>query len=152
MLIEFVRSLGAWTWLIVGVVLLMLEIVAPGAFMLWFGIAAIIVGVLGLVVAVPWQAQLILFVILAILAVLIGRRYFSHLAGKAVPTGLNVRGRRLVGTFAVLDEPIVNRQGRVRIDDTTWRVTGPNMPSGTRVCIVDVDGALLTVRIAEDGS
>jgi hypothetical protein len=148
--IELVQDLGPWTWMIVGVALLALEIAAPGAFFLWFGLAAIAVGVLSLFVAVPWQAQLLIFVVLATLVVLIGRRYFSRAGDDQVSTGLNQRGQRLVGTIVVLSEPIVDGKGRVRIDDTTWRVIGPNMVSGTRVRVVHADGALLTVR-ADNG-
>lgn len=152
MLIELVGKLGAWSWLIFGAILLALEIVAPGAFMLWFGLAAIVVGGVALLIVVPWQAQLILFVVLAILFVLIGRRYFSLAAGGAVPSGLNARGRRLIGTIVVLDEPVVDGKGRVRIDDTTWRVIGADMPSGTRVRVVSADGALLSVINADEAS
>jgi membrane protein implicated in regulation of membrane protease activity len=151
MVIELVQDLGPLTWMIVGVALLALEIAAPGAFFLWFGLAAIAVGVLSLFVAVPWQAQLLIFVVLATLVVLIGRRYFSRAGDDQVSTGLNQRGQRLVGTIVVLSEPIVDGKGRVRIDDTTWRVIGPNMPSGTRVRVVHADGALLTVR-ADNGA
>jgi len=151
MVIELVQDLGPWTWMIVGVALLALEIAAPGAFFLWFGLAAIAVGVLSLFVAVPWQAQLLIFVVLATLVVLIGRRYFSRAGDDQVSTGLNQRGQRLVGTIVVLSEPIVDGKGRVRIDDTTWRVIGPNMVSGTRVRVVHADGALLTVR-ADNGA
>jgi membrane protein implicated in regulation of membrane protease activity len=151
MVIELVQDLGPWTWMIVGVALLALEIAAPGAFFLWFGLAAIAVGVLSLFVAVPWQAQLLIFVVLATLVVLIGRRYFSRAGDDQVSTGLNQRGQRLVGTIVVLSEPIVDGKGRVRIVDTTWRVIGPNMPSGTRVRVVHADGALLTVR-ADNGA
>jgi len=151
MVIELVQDLGPWTWMIVGVALLALEIAAPGAFFLWFGLAAIAVGVLSLFVAVPWQAQLLVFVVLATLVVLIGRRYFSRAGDDQVSTGLNQRGQRLVGTIVVLSEPIVDGKGRVRIDDTTWRVIGPNMVSGTRVRVVHADGALLTVR-ADNGA
>jgi membrane protein implicated in regulation of membrane protease activity len=151
MVIELVQDLGPWTWMIVGVALLALEIAAPGAFFLWFGLAAIAVGVLSLFVAVPWQAQLLIFVVLATLVVLIGRRYFSRAGDDQVSTGLNQRGQRLVGAVVVLSEPIVDGKGRVRIDDTTWRVIGPNMPSGTRVRVVHADGALLTVRADNGG-
>jgi membrane protein implicated in regulation of membrane protease activity len=146
MVLDLVRDLGAWTWVIVGVALLALELAAPGVFFLWFGIAAIAVGALALLVAVPWQAQVILFVVLALVIVFFGRRYFARAARESVPTGLNERGRRLIGTVVVLTEPIVDGKGRVRIDDTTWRVIGPNMPSGTRVRVVNADGALLSVK------
>lgn len=152
MVMEFVQSLGAWTWVIVGVALLAVELAAPGAYFMWFGLAAIVVGALALLVAIPWQAQLILFVVLAALIVLVGRRYFARSARTAVPTGLNERARRLIGTVVVLDEPIVDGRGRVRIDDTTWRVTGPNVPSGARMRIVGADGALLTVEQADEAA
>lgn len=152
MLINFVQELGAWTWLIVGVALLALEIAAPGVFFIWFGLAAIVVGIIALLIAIPWQAQLILFVVLASLTVLVGRRFFARSANDSAPIGLNQRGRRMVGTIVVLGEPIVDGRGRIRIDDTTWRVIGPNMPSGTRVRVVSADGGLLSVRIADETS
>jgi hypothetical protein len=151
MVIELVQDLGPWTWMIVGVALLALEIAAPGTFFLWFGIAAIVVGVLALFVEMPWQAELIIFVALAAVVVFVGRRYFSRSTEQPATIDLNQRGRRLVGTIVVLSEPIVDGKGRVRIDDTTWRVVGPNMPSGTRVRIISADAALLSVR-AENGA
>jgi inner membrane protein len=152
MLIEAIENLGAWSWLIFGIALLALEIAAPGAFLLWFGIAAIVVGVVALLVVVPWQAQLILFVVLAVVFVVIGRRYFSYSAGKEVPSGLNARGRRMVGTIVVLDEPVVDGRGRIRIDDTTWRVSGQDMPSGTRVRVVEADGAVLSIKNVDEAT
>jgi membrane protein implicated in regulation of membrane protease activity len=147
MVIELVKDLGAWTWIILGVGLLCLEIAAPGAFFLWFGLAAIAVGALAFLVVVPWQAQVLLFVVLAAIVVVVGRRYFSRSQSPdMVSIGLNERGRRLVGTVVVLTEPIVDGKGSVRIDDTKWRVIGPSLPTGTRVRIVNAEGALLSVR------
>jgi len=150
MILDLVRQLGAWSWLIAAVALLALEIAAPGAFFLWFGIAAAIVGVVALTVALPWQAQLTLFGVLALVAVFVGRRYFSRNRNETVSIGLNERGRRLIGTIVVLSEPVVDGRGRVRIDDTTWRVVGPDMPVGTRVRIVNADGSVLSVKRTEE--
>jgi membrane protein implicated in regulation of membrane protease activity len=147
MVIDLIRDLGAWTWIILGVGLLCLEIAAPGAFFLWFGLAAITVGALAFAIVVPWQAQVLVFVVLAAVVVFFGRRYFSRSqSGDMVSVGLNERGRRLVGTIVVLSEPIVDGKGSVRIDDTKWRVIGPSLPSGTRVRIVHAEGALLSVK------
>jgi inner membrane protein len=147
MILDLINDLGAWSWMILGVALLALEIAAPGAFFLWFGLAAFLVGGLALLVTVPWQAQLLIFVVLAGVVVFVGRRYFARgRETSEVSVGLNERGRRLVGTIVVLAEPIVDGKGRVRIDDTTWRVIGPNLPSGTRVRIVHAEGALLSVK------
>ena len=47
-----------------------------------------------------------------------------------------------------LEKPIVDGAGTVRIDDTIWRVAGPDAPAGSRVRVVHADGASLTVAIA----
>lgn len=149
MVLDFVRQFGAWTWVIAGIVLLGLEIVVPGVFLMWLGIAAIAAGILGLLLALSWQVQLIAFLVLACASVLLGRRYFAQSADALPPTGLNQPGERLIGTTAFLDDPIAKGHGRVRIDDTTWRVTGPDLPPGTKVRITGADGGLLTVEEAD---
>ena len=58
---------------------------------------------------------------------------------------LNERAERLVGKSYVLAEPIVDGKGRIKIDDANWRITGPDLPSGTRIRVVGHDGAVLTV-------
>src|SRR5260221_1588253 len=54
-------SLGAWDWFIAGGLLLVLEVLAPGAFMAWLGVAALVVGGISLYVDWTWQAQFIAF-------------------------------------------------------------------------------------------
>jgi membrane protein implicated in regulation of membrane protease activity len=51
----------------------------------------------------------------------------------------------LVGRVFTLEKPIVDGFGTVRIDDTIWRVAGPDVPAGSRVRVVQADGANLTV-------
>ena len=58
---------------------------------------------------------------------------------------LNRRSEALVGRVCTLEKPIVDGEGVVRVDDTVWRVTGPDMPAGTHVRIVGADGASLSV-------
>jgi membrane protein implicated in regulation of membrane protease activity len=146
MIIDLVKDLGAWIWLIAGVALVALELVAPGRVFLRVGLAAIAVGVFALLIALPWEAQLVLFVFLAPAFALVGRRASARPAEGSAPAGGNERGRRLIGMIIELGGPIVDGRGRVRIDNTTWRVAGPDMPAGTRVRIVAADGTVLTVR------
>ena len=54
----------------------------------------------------------------------------------------------LVGREFTLEKPIVDGTGTVRIDDTIWRVAGPDAPAGSRVRVVQADGASLTVAAA----
>ena len=148
MILEAVRQLGPWSWWIFGLLLLGVEVLAPGAFFLWFGIAALIVGGLALLVVMSWQAQAILFVALALILVILGRRFYSREQRAGDQPHLNQRAARFVGSVYPLAEPIQNGHGRIRIDDTTWSVTGPDLPAGTRVRVTGFDGAVLKVVAA----
>jgi membrane protein implicated in regulation of membrane protease activity len=141
---DFIVQLGPWAWVIAGLILLGVEIVAPGNVFVWFGVAALITGVVAWLTDFGWQADAVIFVVLAVVLAIAGRRYFARRTPAAGPV-LNQRAASLVGRQAVLAEPIVNGEGRIRIDDTTWRVNGPDLPSGTRVQIVGVDGPVLSV-------
>jgi len=74
------------------------------------------------------------------------------LSSKAVSQSnpfLNRRADALVGRVFTLEKPIIDGAGTVRIDDTIWRVAGPDAPAGSRVKIVQADGASLTVAAVE---
>jgi membrane protein implicated in regulation of membrane protease activity len=142
---ELFSTLGTWNWLILGVVLMAVETVAPGVFMFWLGLAALVVGLLSFGIVWSWQTQIIVFAVLALAMVPVWR-YFAR--RNAVPTDqpfLNRRAESLVGRVFTLDQPIVDGIGRVRINDTVWRVSGPDAPSGSRVKILRADGASLQV-------
>lgn len=147
MIMQWIQDLGPWSWLVVGLILLGLEIIVPGSFFVWLGLAAMIVGVLALLVVVPWQAQIVGFAVLALVLVFLGRRFFS-LKSQSDRPFLNSRAEGYVGSTHVLAEPIVNGLGRVRIDDANWRVVGPDLPAGSRVKVVSTDGAVLKVAAA----
>lgn len=145
---NFFIQLGTWNWLIAGLVLLGLELLAPGYFLLWFGVAALITGAFAFLTDFGWQVDVLVFVVLAVVLAIVARRYFSAQVAGEQPL-LNQRARRHVGTLHVLAEPIVGGQGRIRIDDTQWRIEGPDLPSGARVKVSDTDGAVLRVIPAE---
>ncbi|GHC64167.1 NfeD family protein [Limoniibacter endophyticus] len=152
MITSWIASLGAWSWITFGLVLLVLEILAPGVFLLWIGIAALIVGMASLLLwdmaFWVWQVQTIVFLALTFVCVYVGNRYFRSSSQKSDTPYLNERVRQLVGRTATLAEPIENGTGRIHIGDTLWRVTGPDLPEGTRVRVkgVDADGTTLVVE------
>lgn len=150
MLITIVTQLGPWSWMVLGMALLGVEILVPGVFMLWIGIAAIITGILSIFLWETafwsWQVQLLVFAFLVIVSVVAGRRIMRSGNRESDEPLLNRRGEQLVGRTATLTEPITNGQGRVRLDDTTWRISGPDMPAGSRVKIVGVGGGRLIVE------
>jgi membrane protein implicated in regulation of membrane protease activity len=149
---EMVSRLGGWNWLILAVVLMALELIVPGVFLFWLGLAAFLVGLVSFVSFVShpsWQAQLLMFAVFAAAAVPVWRR-LAHTAPNADDSNafLNRRAEALVGRVLTLEKPIVDGSGTVRIDDTVWRVAGPDTPAGSRVKIVRADGANLTVAAA----
>jgi inner membrane protein len=142
-------SLGTWNWLIFGFILMALELAAPGVFLFWFGLAALLVGLLSFVLHPSWQSQLLMFAVFAAVAVPVWRRLArsQREASQSNPF-LNRRAAALVGRVFTLEKPIVDGVGTVRIDDTIWRVSGPDAPAGSRVRVVQADGANLTVAAA----
>lgn len=151
MIAWLVTELGPWTWWIVGLVFLGLEILVPGVFLLWIGLAAIIVGALSFplwgAAIWSWQMQMLVFAVLALVLALAGRR-FSGSNTKTDQPMLNRRIEGLVGRTATLEDPIREGRGRIRLDDTTWIVQGPDMPAGARVRIVMAQAGCLTVEPA----
>ena len=139
-------TLGSWNWLIFGLLLMALELLAPGIFLFWLGLAALLVGLLSFVLQPSWQLQLLLFAVFAAAAVPLWRR-LARRDGDASSSNpfLNKRADALVGRVFTLEKPIIDGSGTVRIDDTIWRVAGPDAPAGSRVRIVRADGASLTV-------
>jgi inner membrane protein len=129
----------------VAAIFFILELAAPGAFMLWLGLAATLVGVLSLAVTWAWQAQLVAFAVLAIALVPAWRRYAAKVEVDERPF-LNRRAHTYIGRVFTLDKPIENGHGTVRVDDTVWRVRGPDSPAGSRIKVTEADGATLVVE------
>ncbi|WP_375461561.1 NfeD family protein [uncultured Enterovirga sp.] len=140
-------ALGPWAWLIVGLVLIGLETLSPGIFLVWFGIAAILTGLADWAFDLPWQGNLLGFAALSGLAVAAGRR-LTRQTGDDIPGDpkLNRRVESLVGRTFLLDRPITAGEGRIRVDDTVWRVVGPEMAAGSSVRVVRADGTTLVVE------
>ncbi len=144
------EQLGYWHWWILAAILIILEVFAPGAFFLWLGIAAAAVG--GLVFLAPatgWEYQILLFSVLSIVSILIWRRFFHQAPEDTDQPALNRRGYQYVGRIFTLKEPIHDGIGKIRVDDSTWKVQGDDCPVGTRVEVTGVDGTILEVSCKE---
>jgi membrane protein implicated in regulation of membrane protease activity len=142
-------TLGTWNWLVFGLLLMGLELMLPGVFLFWVGLAALLVGLLSVAIAPPWQLQLLLFAVFAAAAVPVWRRVARSNSGVSNSNPfLNKRSEAMIGRVFTLEKPIIDGAGTVRIDDTIWRVAGPDTPAGSRVKIVRADGASLTVAVA----
>lgn len=139
---RIVLELGPWNWMVLGIILLVLEIVLPGVFLVWIGIASLIVGAISIFAWESgfwtWQTQVLLFLVLSVASAFASRRLAGPRKDDSDQPLLNRRGDQLIGRTATLAEPIRNGRGRIQLGDTLWRVSGPDLPAGTRVRVTAV--------------
>ncbi|WP_019171007.1 NfeD family protein [Pseudaminobacter salicylatoxidans] len=147
---SIIQELGPWNWMALGFALLALEILLPGVFFLWIGIAALLVGTLSLQLwgfaFWGWQVQIVAFLVLSLLSAYIGNKIQAARRNDSDQPLLNRRGEQMIGRVATLTEPIHDGRGRIRLDDTVWRVIGPDLPAGARVKVVAVADLELVVE------
>jgi len=137
-----------WHWMVAGVALAVLEVVLPGAALVWLGGAAFLVGLISFVVPIGLNGQLGLFAVLAVVA--LGIAFYLRRRGRldTPEVSVNRGAARFVGTRATLDQPIVDGVGRMNLGDTAWAIKGPDLPAGAQVVVVGMDGATLIVERA----
>ena len=142
------QQLTYWHWFILAAILIIFEVFAPGAFMLWIGIAAGVVGaVLYFVPTLTWEYQFILFSIASVGSILAWRAWRqAHPVITDEPT-LNRRGSQYIGRVFTLDAPIINGIGKIRVDDSTWKIEGADCPAGTKVRVAGIENTVLKVKV-----
>jgi len=140
-------SLTHWHWWVLAIALIVLEVFAPGAVFIWMGAAAAVVGVILLVAPdMGWEYQFMVFSILSVVSIATWKVYQrKHPTETDRPT-LNRRGEQYVGRIFTLDVPIVNGLGKIRVDDSTWKIEGADCPVGTQVKVTGVEGTVLMVE------
>lgn len=148
-IIDIFLQSGGWGWLIAGLVLMGLELLAPGIFLIWIGLAALLTGAVVGLAGIGWQTAALVFAAFSVAGVFAGRRLTRRPADEPDPAiGLNARDRNLVGRIVRLEHAIASGQGQTRIDDSLWRVSGADLPAGTSVRIVGIEGTVLSVEKA----
>ena len=147
-LLAYFAGFGLWNWLILAVVLFTLETFIPGVHFLWFGMAAVAVGLLSMVTGITWPNQIIAFGVIAVLTVFWVRRYARPEMAKSDLPDLNERGQQYVGRSLVVEQAILNGRGKVRVGDTVWQAEGPDAPAGARVTVTGTRGTVLVVERA----
>ena len=127
--------------------LVVLEMVVSGAFLIWMGAAAAVVGVLLFIFPqMSWQGQSLIFAILSVVAILAWRqRLKKHPTATDQPT-LNRRGEQYIGRVVTLSTALRDGVGKITLDDSTWKIVGPDCEVGTRVRITGVDGTVFNVE------
>ncbi|MEG9832488.1 NfeD family protein [Serratia marcescens] len=149
-MLELIAANPLWFWLSLGGVLLAAEMLGAGGYLLWSGVAALLVGVLiWLLPPLSWAWQGMTFAVLTVVVAYLWwywlrRRPAAASSGSPV---LNQRNRQLIGTRATLTEPMHNGMGRINIGDSSWRAqAAEDLPAGTEVEVVAVEGVTLVIR------
>lgn len=146
---SLIASLGAWGWFIAAGALLILEILLPGTFMLWLGLAALAVGLISFLIDWSWQLQFAAFAAFSLASIPLWRKLARQDEAPTDQPFLNRRADALVGRLFTLEKPIADGVGVISVDDTVWRVQGADAPAGSRVKVTRVDGAIVHVERAE---
>jgi len=130
-------------WVLAGLVLLIAELLLPGVFLMWIGLACLGVGLAALALPLGFDAQVVVFVVLAAITLTIGLRLRRR------PPRVNTATSGLAGRSAVALD-FHGREGRVRVGDSDWAARLPSDVAepdpGARLRVEGVDGTVLIVR------
>lgn len=139
-----------WYWWIFAVALVIIEILAPSFFALWMAIAAFMTGLaLLLMPELAWEIQLMLFAVLSVFSIVLWRHYYQKNPIISDQPTLNRRGEQYIGRTVTLQTPIVDGVGKIRLDDSSWKIEGPDCPAGKKVRIVSLHNVVFSVELED---
>ncbi|WP_318366673.1 NfeD family protein [Enterobacter sp.] len=136
-------------WLSLGGLLLAAEMLGGNGYLLWSGVAAVVTGMIVWLLPLGWEWQGVIFAVLTLLAAWLWWRWLAKRVREQKPADsqLNQRGQQLVGRHFTLETALVNGRGHMRVGDSSWPVSADSdLPAGTAVEVVAVDGITLRIR------
>ena len=135
-----------WHWWTIGALLLIVELLAPGMYFMWMGESAFVTGaILWVFPSMEPEYQVMVFSALSVVSIVVLRRFLNRHPIQSDHPLLNQRTAQYMGRVFTLEEPIVNGRGRIRVDDSTWRVEGEACPAGSKIRVMDAEGVILKV-------
>lgn len=141
-----------WVWFTVGLVLCGVEMLVPGIYLVWLGLAALAIGAIVFVTEPSLAMQVIVFVSLSLIFAYSSKRWLRDKSNESTDPLLNRRGARLVGETAMVTQAIAHGAGRVKLGDSEWIAHGPDMPVGEHVRVYGTEGAILLVEAMGSGA
>jgi membrane protein implicated in regulation of membrane protease activity len=146
----FLEGLDFWAWWILAVLLFVLELAAPGIVFLWMALAAALTGVVAWILPdLGWQLAFVIFALLSVVSVVIGRKVWRPSNVETEDPTLNKRADQYIGKTFTLDTALENGRGRLHVGDGSWMAKGPDLPAGAKVRVIAVNGSILEVEAAE---
>ena len=145
------NEITMWHWFILGALLIVLEMLAPGVIFMWLGVAAIVTGLTFMIFpAMGWETQFLIFAGLSIVSVVAGRIWVKRHPTLSDQPNLNKRGAQYIGRTFTLAEPVENGFGIIVIDDTRWKISGPDLAAGSKIKVTALNGQTLAIEAVED--
>jgi membrane protein implicated in regulation of membrane protease activity len=147
---SFLFGLSYWGWLIIGLVLLGLELVASFSFFLWLGASALVTAlVLFVLPDTGWEVQFLIFSVLSVVSIILSRRFLVNRQTESEVPNLNRRAQQYIGRVFTLSEAIEQGEGKIKVDDTHWKVSGPKLDRGAEVRVTGTNGSVFTVEAVD---
>ncbi len=150
-MIELLQQVNHWHWIALGLLLLSGELLGTAGYFLWLGISAVMVGLLLALLPMSWQLQWVSFAVFSLLTTWLWWRY-QHKQDRTAneQSVLNQRERQMIGQTSRVEDDIRRGSCRIRLGDTTWSARcDQDIPAGTLVKVVDVDGIVLFIEPLE---
>jgi inner membrane protein len=136
-----------WYWWVIALILLVLEILTPGYFFLWMAISGVVTGAMVfLIPATSMDVQALVFSVLSVVAIIVWKSYGKKHPMKSDQPLLNKRGVQYIGRVFNLYQPIKNGQGKIKVDDSIWKVHGEDCTIDCRVKVIAVRGTVFDVE------
>ncbi len=135
-----------WLWMGAGAALAIAEMLVPGVFLIWVGAAAMLTGLVTLLVPIGTMTQFLIFTVASVVAIYAGRRYLSQYPILSVDPLLNDKNARLIGRIVTAVEPVDAFQGRVKVGDSVWSAKGDEAAIGDRLRVTGNEGIVLLVE------
>ena len=143
---EFLSNIEFWHWWAFAAILVVLEMFDGSGHFIWLGISAAIVGILSWAIGMNWQAEFFLFAVFSIGSIFAWGAYRKANPQPVDYPMLNKRGANYIDRHFTLEEPIVDGVGKVKVDDTIWKVRVPDLTAGSKIKVTAVDGTSFVVE------
>lgn len=138
--------MSPWIWAIGSVVVAVLELLAPGVYLIWIAAGGAITALAAFSFELSLSTQIGIFVVSCAATCVCGYFVYQKLitsSGGSVP--LNQRGLDLVGTRGTVVEALKNGNGKVDLGDSVWLAEGPDLGNGAPVVVTSVRGTVVIV-------
>jgi inner membrane protein len=140
---------SGWTWATAALLVALVEVLAPGFYLVWIALGGLVTGIAVLLFDVQsLTTQLEIFAVAVVASCIGGFFVYRAIADTTAQQLVNRREAELIGARGVVAEPLTNGRGKIRLGDTVWLAEGPDLPAGTPVVVTKLRGTVAVVAAA----